>query len=211
MNDYVTEKEQLEMFRKWWNNWGKYVGLAILIGLIVGLGWRYWSKTQTRKSQNASMIYTSMSNAHLSKNAKLTQEMAALLIKKYKKTPYAAFAAMLEAKQALQKKQDTLAIKKLQWVLTHNKIALLKQLARLRIARIQLAQKQPKTALLTLKTMEDVAFKPMVEYVQSAAYTQLGNAKKARQLLESAKSGLLSLGVLDPLIEMKLANGDHAR
>ena len=38
MADYMTDKEQIQQIKEWWGDQGKWLALAIAIGLALGFG-----------------------------------------------------------------------------------------------------------------------------------------------------------------------------
>lgn len=202
----MTNREQAEMLKKWWKDYGRAIAIAIVIGLIVGFGWRYWHKHQQKQAEQASLLYQSMSALDYQKKPKLARKFAQQLMQDYRRSPYAAFAALWSAKEAVQKNNLAAALANCQWVLKNSKVASFKQIARLRAARILLAQKKSNEALAMLSTVNDKTFEPLIENVKGDIYTAMGNNKAARKAYQAAKVGMSSaIGTTDPLLDMKLA------
>jgi len=206
MNDHnMTDTEQVEMLKKWWKDYGKAITLAIVIGLIVGFGWRYWNKHQRHQTEQASLLYQNMSASEYQKKIKRAEGFASQLMKKHRRSPYATYAALWSAKESLQKNNLAAALGYCQWVLKNSKIASFKQIARLRAARILLAQKKPKEAMAMLKVVNDETFDPLVENIKGDIYTAMGDAKAAGKAYLAAKAGMSSSDLSSPLLDMKLA------
>src|SRR3990167_11172787 len=99
LDGYVSEKEQLESIRKWWHSNGKFILIAVVVGLSLGFGWKYWHQLQLRRDENAAMIYQSIIQADSQNNMKTAQGCAKLLMNQFPKTPYASLAALLSSKE----------------------------------------------------------------------------------------------------------------
>ena len=57
MNDNMSDKEQIDMLKKWWTNYGKSILIAIIVGLLLGYGWNYYRTHQATTREQASLIY----------------------------------------------------------------------------------------------------------------------------------------------------------
>jgi len=207
MNDYnLTDSEQIAMIKKWWKDYGRAIAVAVAIGLIVGFGWRYWSQHKVERAQQASVLYQQLSVADFQKQPKVAMVFANKLKQEYSHSPYASYAAFWAAKKAVNNKNLPLALKNCRWVVTNGRVKSLKQIARIRAARILLAQKKLKAAMTMLDRVNDKTFMPLINNVKGDIYTAMGEHKAARKAFESAKAGMsASIGVVDPLLDMKLA------
>jgi predicted negative regulator of RcsB-dependent stress response len=85
----------------------------------------------------------------------------------------------------------------LQAVTEHAKDTELALLARLRLARVQIAQKKPDAALATLNGLKPGAFEPRYHEVLGDAYYAKGDKTNALKEYLSAKVGDLSASSLD--------------
>lgn len=207
MNEFnKTDREEVEMLKKWWKDSGKSIAIAIVIGLVVSFGWQGWRKYQRQQKQEASILYQSLSVSDYQKKPKLAEKFAQQLMKDYRRSPYATFAALWSAKEALQKNNLVAALASCQWVLKNSKVSSLQQIARIRAARVLLAQKKPKKAMSILAKVDDETFEPLIENVKGDIYTFMGDSKAAHKAYQAAKIGMSSsINTSDPLLGMKLA------
>lgn len=206
LDGYVTEKEQLEEMGKWWKENGKWITVAIIVGLILGFGWRYYHKIETRRLENASTIYQSILGADKQTQFKTAQDGAAILIKNFPKTPYASLAAMISAQESVAQNKLTIALDQLNWVIKNSSSARQKQIARINAARILLSQNKTQDAISMLNTINDKTFMPLIDLVKGDIATKMGDAKSAQADYENAKSGLSDFPPATQLLNMKLAN-----
>lgn len=190
LDGYVSEKEQLESIKKWWQENGKFIAIAIVLGLAIGLGWRYWHTIEKRRAENASMIYQSVLNANAKNKLSTVQGGAKILMENFSRSPYASLAALLAAKASVSNHQLPIALTQLQWIVQHAPQKRLKQIARLSIARILLAEGNATAALTELKTVDDKSFEPLIDWVKGDGYVQEKNAKLAQQYYTQAKNAL---------------------
>lgn len=201
----MTDKEEIEMIRDWWNEYGKAIATAVLIGLVLGFGWRYWNVYHARQSEQASMVYQDMVVSDISNDILTTQRMAAQLTTKYSSTPYASFAQLLLAKESIAHNDLNSAYQQLLWVVDQGKVASIRQIARLRAARVLLAQKKLDEALQLISKVDDVTFMPLINSVKGDIFAAKGDLVSAKKYYQTALSALAREGIQDPILAMKAA------
>ena len=205
LDGYVSEKEQIESIRKWWNENGKYIAIAVVIGLAIGFGWRYWHKLETRRAENASVIYQTILQADTQNNFTTVQGGAKILMNDFTSSPYASLAALLLAKENVVQNKLSDALTQLHWVIHNGSEKRLKQIARLNTARILLSQNNPQAAASELKIVDDKNFEPLINWVQGDIETQKGNTTKAQAHYQKAKNGLAGYPPATDLLNQLLA------
>ncbi len=154
------------------------------------IGMRYWQQQQVRVRQQASLLYQQLIVADSQKNRDTVTQMAAELTQRYPNTEYAALGNLVAAKSAVNANNLAGAQQKLQWTLEHSKAEAVRQIARLRVSRVLLAQNKPGEAQKLLSVVEDKSFQPAIDGVQGDIYLALGEASKAHQSYQSAQTGL---------------------
>jgi len=205
MPAYETDHEQFELVKKWWADYGKWVAVAILIGLVVGFGWRYWQRQQLVHRQQASLLYEQLLAANSRNNYDAMTQIAGEMVKRYPQMEYASMANLLAAKAAVMQDHNEAGLQKLQWTLDHSGNASLKQIARLRAARLLLTLNKPGEAQKLLSVVEDKTYQPAINEVQGDIYLALGDHAKARQSYQAAQVGFSELVGQDVILSMQLA------
>lgn len=204
MDVYSTEQEQIALLKKWLKTYAPPILLGIIIALGLGFGWRYWQNTKTQATEAASVAYVNMVGAamdHLDSEASL---IANALIAKYGNTPYAQFASLFLAKQAAENGAYDEASKRLHWVMDNADQVSIKQIARIRLAQVDIAEQKPQDALSLLDTIDDPAYLGMIEETKGDAYLALKQTAKAKAAYTAAEKALPSAAAA--LIHIKLAN-----
>lgn len=199
----LTDKEQLELFKKWWNNYGKSVTIAIVIGLCIGFGWRYWHQYQSHRAERASDLYYQIQAATLQNQSAAAQQLTTQLMQNYANTPYASLIALSVAKKSVLEKNYDEALQQLNWVMKQSKSSSLKQIARLRAARILLTQQKHAAALQMLQVINDSTYQPLIDSVKGDIYTAMGNTDAAKKSYEAAQIQAHTMGIVDPSLQMK--------
>ena len=200
----AVDKEQIDMLKKWWDDYGRVITLAIAVGLLIGFGWKYWHQRKVQNKQTASIEYTQLQVAAIKHDNKLTLALAKRIKEAYKDTTYASFAALFAAQADVNEKKYEAALTELKWAMSTSKVAAVREVARLRAARVLLAEKKPDAALLLLKTVDEASYQPMNDLIKGEIYMAKGDKGKARSFFTSAKAEFQKAGVTNPFINILL-------
>lgn len=204
MDVYDSEQEQIEAIKKWW----KENGVAILLGLVLGLGgvfgWRWWVGYQDQRAVDASGIYESALAALAKGGAEQTRELADRLAGDYADTPYAVLAAFAAAKVAVDGGDLGAAEARLRWALDHAKSESYRHMARLRLARVLVSADRAEAALALLQGVEAGSFAPRYDELRGDALARLGRRDEARAAYASALAALPAPAENRDLLQMKL-------
>lgn len=206
MTEYLTEQEQVELLK----NWIKQYSLVILAGVVIAIaimsGWRYWQQRQDKILTHASSVYDEMLTVRAQNDLAGTLVQAKKLYEHYPQTIYGQMAALMLARDAVIRKNIPEAEKMLNWIIDHSKAASIRQIARLRLARIMLTNQKPNEAIKLLGTIEDKSFKGLIEEVRGDAYLLMKNDTLARQSYQQALTDLPNAEKVRPLLQMKYDN-----
>lgn len=204
MEIYQSEQEQVEALKKWWRENAR----AVIAGVVIGLGavfavwaWRDYHKTS---AEQASAEYEQLVNEARRGADKEAFERGARLMSTYSNTPYAAFAALASAKIALDNGDREAARTQLEWALAHAREPELQQLARLRLARVLLAQDEAQAALKLMSDAEAGGFRADYDAVLGDIYQALKQTDRARGAYQQALRVLPADGEQAALLRMKL-------
>ncbi|SRR5579883_497769 len=206
LTEYLTEQEQIEILKSWIKQYTPVILTGVIIAAIGIFGWRYWQEREAKILNHASSVYEEMLMVRSQNNTQATLVQAEKLFKHYPKTVYGQFAAFMLARDAVLQHHYPEAEKQLQWVLDHSNIASFRQIARLRLARVQIAEQKPDVALKTLETIEDKNFNGLTEEIRGDAYYAMKNMTLARQSYQQALTDLPNAEVTRPLLQMKYDN-----
>jgi predicted negative regulator of RcsB-dependent stress response len=204
MNMHASDQEQIQMLKDFWKQYGTTILAALLTFAVVNFGWRYWHNYTYVRMERASVIYTQMLNANNLQKPDEVQLFGKRLEESYASTSYASLAAMTLAKEAVKQGKLDNAYNQLEWVIKHGHDASLRQIARIRAARILIEQKQGQAALDLLAKIDAEAFMVSINEARGDAYTVLGKTSDAKKAYaEATKSEKSDLSA--PLLKMKNA------
>ncbi len=200
----ATDREQIEEIKKWWSSYGKAIAIAVIIGLIIGFGWRYWQRYQTAEEMSASAMYQTTLMAASRQKTDAALDYVNKLQNDFGKSVYATLASLLAAKVAVIAQKYPKAHSELEWVIKNGKSAAFKQVARLRDARVLLQMKQPAKAHQVLATVEDNDFQPQIDVIQGDIYQAQGKTKQAQQSYVKADAAYKAAGMNNPFLKLRL-------
>jgi predicted negative regulator of RcsB-dependent stress response len=181
------DQEQLEAFKKWWDENGRSIIAGVVIGALGLFGWRGWQSYTQTMAERASTQYFQMRALVEQGNRAQADVAAAVLKDDYRRSPYAALASLSAAKLAVDAGALDDAATHLRWAMEHGKQNTVRQLARLRLARILIAQDKANEALSMLDGESiAVAFATLADEARGDAYVALGRIDEARQAYDRA-------------------------
>ena len=144
MEIYSTEEQQAEAIKRFFRENGVSLALGIVIGLGGLYGWKYYNQSKITSAEAASNAYNELveSGEVLTKSDSFITENG--------DSNYAALAAFVAAKEAVEKGEFETAVTKLTWLQDNVQNPELKATAILRLARVQAQLTQYDAALKTL-------------------------------------------------------------
>ncbi len=200
----LDEQERLDELKAWWKRWGNLVLIALAVVIAAAAGWRYWQNRVVTQSLEAAAVYEKLTQSLASNDAKAAREAGAMLVDQYKSTPYAARAALLLAKQNVSDKDLKSAQTQLEWAAANSKEPAVKDLARLRLAGVQLDQKQYDAALKSLSGSHSDAFAFRFDDLRGDVLLAQGKPAEARAAYEKAYGRLEEGHPYRNIVELKL-------
>ena len=102
MEAYVTEEQQIEAIKKWFNRYGNTLSWVIFVVLAIALVIKYWFHHQEVVARQASDSFETLVLGVAQKEEITIQNQADKLIKEDPKSTYATFAAYTLAKEAVE-------------------------------------------------------------------------------------------------------------
>jgi predicted negative regulator of RcsB-dependent stress response len=199
----MTEDEQLEVIKKWWKRHGNLVTIFLSVILICFAGVRYMYWHQDKINQQASTTYENMMVVFSDQNIKSVRAYANELIKDYKRSVYADAAHMILAKVYVSKNKPEQAQKELQFVASTSEMPPLRQIAKIRMARLLAANKSYKEALNELSSVEDNTYLAVINELKGDIYGETGKFEEAINAYRMAINEVKNNGMGNLFLEMK--------
>lgn len=206
MTEYLTEQEQIDLLKGWIKQYSLVILSGVVMAGIVIMGWRYWQQRQNKIMSHASALYDEMLTSRAQNDSQNMQNQADKLMTHYGKTVYSEMAAFALARDATSKKDFTTAESQLRFVITQGHVVAFRQIARIRLARVLLAEQKPEESLHTLSKVDDKTFNGLIDEVRGDAYLALKKIDMARESYQKALDELPNAEVMRPLLQMKYDN-----
>jgi predicted negative regulator of RcsB-dependent stress response len=206
VDDYLSEKEQWDWLKGQVRENAPAAALAILVVAAGVFGWRWWQGHQDARELQAGAKYMQMVQSL--ERGDSTQSLVLLgeLERDYGGSPYTDQARLLAARMYVDEAQLDHAASELAKVAEHSGDQDLARVARLRLARVQIAQGKPESALATLGTeTAPGAFAARYHEVRGDAYYAKGDKSAALTEYRSAQ-GAGAEGTDSTLLQLKIAD-----
>jgi len=200
----LDEQERLDELKAWWKRWGNLVMIGLAVVIAAGAGWRYWQNRTVTQSLQAAAVYEKLTQSLAANDAKGAREAGAMLIDQYKGTAYAPRAALLLAKLNVVGKDLKSAQAQLEWAASNSKEPAVKDLAHLRLAGVQLDQKQYDAALKTLSGTHSDAFAFRFHDLRGDVLLAQGKQADARAAYQAAFGKMQEDNPYRNIVELKL-------
>lgn len=212
MNIYQTETEQIEHIKKWFKKYGNWIFSFVFVVLLIVASDRLWERHIQKVNSQASERYQQLMVGVADDDASLIEAQSTDLIQHYPKTVYAEAALLTQAKLLVGQNKYKEALSKLKRVIMQGKTPALRQVARLRSAKIlcMVSPQETKTknnyqrALTLLKTVDDSSYLPAIDEMKGDIYLGLNNKQQARVFYHKALKAFSKAHLNNPLLEMKL-------
>lgn len=206
LTEYLTEQEQVEILKNWIKQYSLVILGGVVLAAVVISGWRYWQERQHKILSHASAVYDDMLTVRAQSDQAATLVQAKKLFTHYSQTSYGQMAAFMLARNAIVNKNYPEAEKQLNWVIDHSRIASMRQIARIRLARVLIAENKSADAINVLEKVDDNTFNGLIDEVKGDAYLAQKNINLARQTYQQALTELPNAEVVRPLLQMKYDN-----
>lgn len=199
MDVYNTEEEQVQAIKQWWKENTVSLISGIVIGIVVLVGYKFWTESKQNQAQQASALYSQILSTKGDKT-----ESTDILKNNYSGTPYAALSALLVAKDNLLANETDKAISQLKWVLDNNSDVGLEHIARQRLARLYLSQDKIEAAESLIKGKKAAGYLATYNEIRGDIYLAKKSPVQAKESYRTALSALARGDRRYEIIKMKL-------
>ncbi len=205
MDEYLSEKEQIERIRNWWNDNGWYLVGGIVIGLAGLFGYNRYTDYVDSRSEQAAGIYIALEAAVNDDDLQGVDSNLARLRDEYSGTPYVDHAGLLVAKFVLVRDPER-ATDELRYVLDTTKDPQLALIARLRLARVLAYREDYDAALEVLDVDDPGQFAGRISEIRGDIYHDKGDVEAARAAYAEALVAPGSENIDRSFVQMKLSD-----
>jgi predicted negative regulator of RcsB-dependent stress response len=181
VDDYLTDKEQVERIRLWWRENGWFLIGGIALGALGLFGYQQYGAYQDRRAEEAAALYQTLKQATEQQNAVEATATLARLRSEYPSSAYTPQAGLLVASTLLVAAPER-AAEELRQVMdeTAKSDPELSMIARLRLARVLAYREQYDEALQLLSVSEPGKFAGRVSEIKGDIQAAQGHVEEAR-------------------------------
>jgi len=200
----LEEQEQLDELKHFWKQYGNAITwfLIVVMGAYAGWnGYQYWQKQQSAK---AAALFDEVERAAASGDPAKVERAWNDMKERFPGTTYAAQSALLAGKTLQQSDKLEAATAALKWAAESASDEASAQLARLRLANLQIQQKAYEEAAKTLSKPFTPAFAGLASDIQGDLYMAQNKSQEAVKAYTEAWSKLESSNEYRRLIAAKL-------
>ena len=203
MEVYDNENDQVDALKRFFAENGKALAVGVVLGIGALVGWRFWNGHQDASAREVSLAYQNVTS--VMKADKPESITAVENFVSSNKNTYGALAALDVANQLVGKNDLSAAATQLQTGLANTSDDNLKALINLRLARIQVQQKQADDALKTLDSIKGDGWTAMVADTRGEALLSKGDKQGARDAWSKGVASGTS-PALREMMQMKINN-----
>jgi predicted negative regulator of RcsB-dependent stress response len=201
----LEEQEQLEQVKAFWKRWGNLITWVLTAALAAYAAWQGWNWYQRDQAAKAGAMYEEFDRAAAAQDLDKASAAAGDLRARFASTGYAAQAGLQVAKLQLEKGKADDAKQSLAWVAEQGSEPAYRDLARLRLAGLQLDAKAYDEALKTLDAVKSPEFAALVADRRGDALLLQGKRDEAKAEYQKALAGMDKTQNYRSVIEAKLS------
>lgn len=200
----LEEQEQLSALKGWWQQYGKLVVITVVGAALAIASVRGWHYYKNQQASSAAVLFGQLQMAERGNDHKRVRDIAAQIVDSYGSTQYATLASLSTAKSDFETGDLPAAKKRLQWVIDNAKEEEVRDVARLRLARVLLDEKNPAEALKQLEAKHSESFAGLYAEVKGDALIASGKRGEARAAYQSAFDKSDSASPSRQILQLKL-------
>ncbi|HKN02494.1 MAG TPA: YfgM family protein [Buttiauxella sp.] len=203
MEIYENDNEQVDAVKRFFADNGKALVVGVVLGIGALVGWRYWNNHQAESSMASSLEYQTVTQA-VRADQPATLSAAEKFAANTKNT-YGALASLEIAQKYADNNDLAKAAAQLQQGLSSTSDENLQALINVRLARVQIQQKQIDAALKTLDSVKGEGWVAIIADLRGEALLSKGDKQGARDAWSKGSQTDAS-PALREMMQMKINN-----
>jgi len=204
--EYLTDDDRVMIIRKWWDANGTTLIVTVLLAIAAVIGWRWYTNYVESRDMTASAMYQQYLEAR-QRGAK-PEEVATILAtldKDYTSSSYRTFALFYRSYDAVVADDLPKATEYLETVIKDASDAHLRDIARLRLARLQVQMANYDAALATLAAVKGDGFRVYAGELKGDILLDQHKPDAALEAYQAAKAAA-DPNEQQPVLDMKIVD-----
>ena len=201
MSEYLSDEEQVERLKSWWDENGTFLVFGLLVTILAIGGWNYYGSYKDEVGEKSSQSYRDY--LELEKDSR--SEAAEKLTEEFGGSAVHILALFDQAKEKVSGGDISGAEALLSEAVDIASNDLLLDLSRIRLAKVQYQLEKSREALGTLQKVKSKGYLSWALELKGDMHVDLGELELAHQSYEAALKEL-GEGVERPLLKLKLDN-----
>jgi len=186
--DLLSEGDQWEAVKAWLRQNGLPIVGGLLLGALALTGWRWWQNQQVADHQASYAAYENLLGTFDAGDADASQKQFDLFMAAHGKSAYGSPARLIFARLLVARNDLERALVQVRTVADTATDVQLRQVAKLRVARLQTAMGKPDEALATLGSADVGSFQSAYAEARGDALQAKGDAAGALREYQAAKA-----------------------
>lgn len=203
-NEYYDDHEQAQAVKKWIKDNAPTMIFGVVLGVGLLFGWRFYQTWQFNQGVSATESFVTASTALNASDTSVEQSanLASDYADQHGENAYAALLSLQAAQKFADNQDYVAAAKAYQQAIKVNQPKGLAEIARLRLARVEVQLGQLDQALSTLSKVTDSSFEATTETIRGDIYLAQGKPDDARASYQKALDAAEPAAI--NLIQLKL-------
>lgn len=180
MDDNLTDQQQAELIKNWLKENSKFLIGALVLGVSGFFGIQFLQQNKLKDAEMASQLYSEIEFAVKQQRLSQAQQLLQEMDTNFSNTPYQDQGHLFMAKLYMDTVDYDNAVLQLEFLIENSTQEPLKNVARIRIARIKLQQNLYDEALQILETDSMGTFEAKYEEIKGDIFSKKGEFQKAQ-------------------------------
>ncbi len=178
--------EEVEGFKRFWKNWGRWLFLVLLVAAIAYVGKYVYQGQQEDKAAEAAVVLAELTTAVKASDLDKAKASLTTLQTDYAKVTLATEASIMMAGVYFDAGDYEAAKASLVWAKDHQKNPLVQAISAERLAVVLLQQEKYDEAILMTKTKVEPEFEGVLLSVRGDIYAAQGKTAEAKEAYDLA-------------------------
>jgi len=206
VDDYLSEREQVDRIRQWWKENGAWIIVGVGGGILALVSWNWWQGYKLERAEQASAIFSVVAEAAVEGRVDEVRLGVERLAAGHGSSPYLQHGRLPLAAAMVNAGETGVALEQLERVLADARDPQLVLIARLRLARLLAAEGEHDRALGLVRGVDAGAFGPALLEVEGDILAARGDTDGAREAYRQALAGTDRFGAIidEEFVRLKL-------